>query len=222
MTLNWYETFSVNFPKKIKFKFIQIGGNDGKSFDDLYFRILERESEGIILEPSKKYFSELKNTYKNLPSLILLQNAIFEKDANVKLYEINELGLSKLPKYAKGIGSFNKDHLIKEGVQESEIDCIEVVGITFKSLLQTYPNFEEVNYLQIDTEGYDFEILKMIDFKKFKTSIIKFEILNLSSGDKKKALDLLEQKGFRVFYNEMDAIGLKPELNFFLKHLRPS
>ncbi len=33
-------------------------------------------------------------------------------------------------------------------------------------------NIEKIDFLQIDCEGYDFEILKNIDFEKFSPSII--------------------------------------------------
>jgi len=44
-------TFDSNFPKTQGFKFIQIGGNDGVSFDTLYPKVTAREASGLILEP---------------------------------------------------------------------------------------------------------------------------------------------------------------------------
>ena len=46
------KTFTYNFPISTEFKFIQIGGNDGVSFDNLYENLCKRHPSGIILGPS--------------------------------------------------------------------------------------------------------------------------------------------------------------------------
>lgn len=39
-----------------------------------------------------------------------------------------------------------------------------------------------LDYLQIDTEGFDDEIIKMIDFSIIKPKLIKFELVHLSKS----------------------------------------
>ena len=44
-------------------------------------------------------------------------------------------------------------------------------------------NIEGLDYLQIDTEGYDVEILKMIDFNIIMPKLIRFECSNLKKSE---------------------------------------
>lgn len=205
-------TFESNFPKNQWFRFIQIGGNDGVSFDGLYWKIAARKNcDGIILEPSPKYFKLLEVNYKNFTSIRLLPYAIFENIGTLELYELNEVGLKSHPKWAAGIGSVDINHLLNLNVKPEEISKIEVEGITFNHLMEIHSSFTNVDYLQIDTEGYDLQILKTIDFKKFKAKIIKFEFKNLSYSEQEKAVSLLKND-YQLFRVDMDLVCLTKEM----------
>ena len=99
----------------------------------------------MILEPSPFYFDKLKSTYEGNDNIILVRNAIFEKNQDVIIFELNDIGLSNHPNWAAGIGSLNKDHLLKLKVLEHEIREVKVEGITFNNLLKKYPNFYKVD-----------------------------------------------------------------------------
>jgi FkbM family methyltransferase len=202
-------TFDSNFPKKEEFRFIQIGGNDGISFDGLYRKIIVREKKhGIILEPSPKYFKLLEANYKNFPGVKLLPYAIFENSGTLELFELNENGLKNHPKWAAGIGSIDINHLLNLHVKPEEILKIEVEGITFAELLKMNSGFNCIDYLQIDTEGYDFQILRTIDFGKFDAKAIKFEFKNLSPLEQEQAIVLLGNN-YEIYRDDMDMICLK-------------
>lgn len=207
-------TFNFNFPINKKFKFIQIGGNDGVSFDTLFEKIINRESKGIILEPSPRYFDQLKSNYKNYKSIILLPYAIFEKNGILELFELNEIGLKNHPSWAAGIGSVDIQHLTKLNVKLEEISKIKVKGITFDYLLESYPEFLDVDYLQIDTEGYDFQILKSINFTKFKVKMVKFEFNNLTINEQNKAISILSDQ-YDLYRDELDLVCIRK--NFKIK-----
>ncbi|MFL0682737.1 MAG: FkbM family methyltransferase [Algoriphagus aquaeductus] len=212
------KTFDINFPLNKDFKFIQIGGHDGISFDFLFYKILERRSQGIILEPSLKYFQELKKNYLGRDGIILLQKAIYSKNDKIPLFEVNEKGLFKLTQFGHGIGSVNKSHLLKYGLDEDEIDSFEVDCITFSILLDQFPEFSTIDYLQIDTEGFDFEILKMIDFSRFQVNFIRYEKENLSKSDQIESERLLKSFGFEIIGDKYDNYCFRNGLDFCLKY----
>lgn len=218
--IDFKKTFRNAFPINHEFKFIQIGGNDGVSFDSLFYRIKERVSKGIIIEPSPKYFKLLQKNYSYNKNIILLENAIFSKNEVVKLYELNENGLKKLPEFAKGIGSLNRKHLERAEIDSDDIEYFEVQGITFSKVIDDFPIFSNIDFLQIDTEGYDFEILKSIDFSSFKCKMIKFEHLNLSEEDKRLSFELLSKYGYFLFFDDMDGIALLDQKFLSLKYKR--
>lgn len=213
-------TFRKNFPESKGFSFVQIGGNDGVSFDFLYSEVLKRDSKGLIVEPSPRYFKDLIKNYQDKIKINLVNKAIFRNNKIVELFEANERGLKKLPEWAKGVGSIDKDHLMKNKLTEDDIDVFEVEGITFMDLMRNYPDFLSVDYLQIDTEGYDFEILKLIDFSKFSCDFIRYEKANLSSSDLEKSEKLLKSNGYQIIGDAYDNFCFKSPLSFQLKYNR--
>jgi len=58
----------------------------------------------------------------------------------------------------------NKDDMVK----------IKSKSITFDKICNIH-NITNIDYLQIDTEGFDSEIIKMIDLSKLKINTIRFE-----------------------------------------------
>lgn len=204
-------TFNANFSKNKEFKFIQIGGNDGVSFDTLYSKVITRNSTGLILEPSPRYFEKLKSNYKNFKSIKLLPYAIFEKKGILELFELNDIGLKNHPVWAAGIGSVDINHLTNLNVKLDEIARVEVEGITFDDLLEIHPEFLSVDYLQLDTEGYDFQILKTIDFQKFRAKMIKFEFKNLSADQQDGAIAKFKDDYF-LFRDDLDLVCLRKNL----------
>jgi len=51
----------------------------------------------------------------------------------------------------------------------------------------------------IDTEGYDYEVLKQIDFQRFRPSLVIYERVHLSDAAKKASVDMLNKAGYDVF-----------------------
>jgi hypothetical protein len=68
-----------------------------------------------------------------------------------------------------------------------------------------------VDLLQVDTEGYDYEIIKMIDFDWYKPNIIHFEhglVHGIMSWDHfMECLWVLYQQGYTVVVEWNDAIA---------------
>ena len=167
--------------------------------------------EGIILEPSPRYFKLLQINYEKLKVIHLLPYAIFEKKGKLKLFELSENALKNYPSWGAGLGSLDINHLLNLKVNPDEIDTIEIEGITFSDLLNMHPDFSRIDYLQIDTEGYDFQILKTIDFNKFTTKMIKFEFKNLSAFEQECAITMLSHDFF-LFESDLDLICVKKGL----------
>ena len=54
-----------------------------------------------------------------------------------------------------------------------------------------------IDLLVIDTEGHDFEILRALDFTRFRPVLLMFEHQHLSANDKAAAYALLETHGYK-------------------------
>jgi hypothetical protein len=67
-------------------------------------------------------------------------------------------------------------------------------------------NFE---LLMIDTEGYDYEILKSINLKKYTPRVISFEHVHLSFNEREAAIKLLVSNDYKINIDSMDVTASK-------------
>ena len=196
-----------NFPQSKEFKFIQVGANDGMSFDHLYDFVVKRDSKGIVIEPLKEFFQKLELNYFKFKDIIKINKAVHPTSKEVYIYKVVENALSKYPLWVQGSASFDSEHLKKLNIDSKDISKLTVICDNLMNIyIQNY-HFTLVDYLQIDTEGFDFEVLKMIDFNLLKPSIIKYEHTNLNKIDLTKSIRLLRDNGYFIFYETEDIIA---------------
>ena len=198
-----------NYKKNGKFTFIQVGANDGVSFDYLFDFVNERNSYGVVVEPVKEYFDELVKNYHHNPNIIKINKAIHDSDKSIVIYKIKAESKTKYPDWVKGIASLDKNHHKTLGINSEDIISEIVETQEFNHLVMECCLQNKVNYLQIDTEGFDYNILKMIDFEIMYPEIIKYESINLSNANKTNAELLLEGKNYYMFNENGDTIALQ-------------
>ena len=75
-SLNIREILKYFFEKKEITSLIQIGANDGVSFDQLSTFIKKYQINSIVVEPIDEHFQNLKNVYSSLKNVILEKVAI--------------------------------------------------------------------------------------------------------------------------------------------------
>lgn len=184
-----------------KIKFIQVGANDGVRYDDLYFFVTPYRWKGLVIEPLPDMYARLVCNYLDYPDVIPLNVAVHPSSKSVTLYHVNKKSFLKYPDWASGSASVNKSHLIKYGISEEDIS---EQTVECKSLMEIAGNYDflDVDMLQIDVEGFDFEIIKSIDFDRLKPRLIKFEWMNLSARDKKDVTALLILNGYKVYVEQ--------------------
>ena len=88
--------------------------------------------------------------------------------------------------------------------------CIEKVAVrceNFEFILDKY-EISKLDLLQIDAEGYDFELLKIFPFSKVTPRIIHFEHIHLNEIDRDASLKFLHNLGysFVVEYFDITAV----------------
>ena len=197
--------------RKKEIFFIQIGANDGVSNDPLRKFVTEYGWPGILVEPLPEVFEVLKENYKDRPNLKFLNAAISEQDGFRTLYtvRIDDDTFKKAHQFS----SFRREVVslqtrwvpdIAQRVEETQVRCISL------DTLLRETDGKEVDILQIDTEGYDFAILKMIDFSALRPSIICYEHCNLSKGEQQAAAELLVGHGYRLTKDNLDTVAYRP------------
>jgi hypothetical protein len=106
---------------------------------------------------------------------------------------------------------------------EKKEDWIEEVRVkvdNFENILNRN-NFRSVDLLCVDTEGFDYQILKMFDFKNRAPELVLFESKNLSNSDFIEAQEFLKGFGYRLFWQKGNVLALRFKMpwvkRFFLR-----
>ena len=165
------------------FKFAQIGANDGVRFDSLYEWVTVHPCSGIVVEPLPDVFERLRMNYADYPRIVPVNKAIHESARSVPLFSVNPAALPAYPGWASGIASFDRDHLIRHRIAVADISMRLVECVTLMELLESH-DLLDLDLLQIDTEGYDAAVVRMIDFERCRPQVIKFEHKNLSGAER--------------------------------------
>lgn len=198
------------------FCFIQIGANDGVSFDPVFEFATSNKVRGAVVEPLTDSYAELQLNYSAYPMIRALNVAVHRDQSHIDLYRIDPAYKGQLPDWAIGIASVNPDHFKPTGEIPDEAICVERVPAMNLQALLDEVGFAQLDLLQIDTEGYDFEILKMIDFNRLKPAIIHFEHglqQNIMTEQQFEAcFKLLRQAGYYLLMEKYDAIAVNPDL----------
>jgi FkbM family methyltransferase len=200
-----------NYPAGSNFSFILVGAHDCISYDFIYDFILKRSSTGICIEPQPDIYLQLvKNTSFN-PNIVTINKAVHATSKEVTLYRVKPQRLNELPEWASGIASFYPYHHQRSEVPSALMETIKVASDNFMTIINSH-NFEgERDLLQIDTEGYDLEVLKMVDFGRVQPLIIKLEHVNLTSDELRCARTILNNKNYFCFCDSMDLIAVNIE-----------
>ena len=204
--------------KNLKLEVLEVGGMDGKTFDPMYSN-LSKKWKLTVLEPVHYQFNKLTKNYTNHTNTRLLNKALNYTNDDTKMFTIKPGSLEtnrSIPMWANGISSFYNDrnslgknywdgrgkvHLkngldfdtIKDDIEEINVKCVTVDEL----------NFNRIDILQSDTEGFDYHILNIV-LSKFKPYIIMFEWNNLPQHELDKTKQLLVD--YDIKFGTQDAL----------------
>lgn len=97
------------------------------------------------------------------------------------------------------MNSFSKENLEKLGIFGHVKRTIEVPVFTVESLLKQYQKIKKIDYLNIDAEGFEMEILSGINYDAIAPKVISIEqndILTFADVQESEACKLLSDKGY--------------------------
>jgi FkbM family methyltransferase len=197
--------------------FVQVGANDGVTGDPIHDYVIRYHWKGLLVEPLPDMFRQLSESYRRQDGLIFENVAISDAPGSRDMYRISAVGLSsaQLPYWAKAIGSFFNDRnpLGGQSVSAADFERIRPFITVEKVRCDTLDNLlrkhgvTRIDVLQVDVEGYDYHILKQLDFRRFRPKIIRIEWLNLPEDERRLTLALLKSQKYRMFLSGNDLIA---------------
>lgn len=194
-----WEQLHLLSTRKSQITFINIGSNDGLSGDPLIEFIFRYKWKGLMVEPLPYVFDRLQRVYLDHKNVTCVNVAIAEKSTRKDFYYLADS--KHLPPGSDQMGSFDKKHILKyefmfpnakKYLRSMSIECL-----TIEDLLTRYP-LPQVDLYLIDTEGYDYEILKLINFSQYKPELIIYEHQHLSDKNITKSKQLLKEQGYSL------------------------
>jgi FkbM family methyltransferase len=180
--------------------FIQVGAHDGRSNDSIYPFAREIGWSGILIEPVSYLFDRLVDNYRGASGITFENAALAEHDGGKYFYRLQET-TDALPSWYDKIGSLNLETIRSHRSLIPDIDKYilqeEVKSVTFDTLVALH-QVVNIDLILINTEGYDLNILKMFDLRRFRPKLVIYEQQLLSPADRAAAHFLLRSYGYIV------------------------
>jgi FkbM family methyltransferase len=173
--------------------FVEVGAFDGITSSNTAMLENKFSWSGIAIEPSKKLGHKLE---MNRSCLVDHRAVWSHSGLELQFEELGDSQLSTLADFVRG------------GIQGSNRQTITngstylVNTISLNDLLLEYNAPNDIDYISIDTEGSEFEILRTFDFARFNVSIFTIEH-NYDEVMRSKIQALMFANGFEVRYPEI-------------------
>jgi len=223
------KAFAEAFPNAV---FVEIGANDGQQEDHLRQIIFSHRWKGVMVEPVPYVFERLRANYKGVPEVRLENSAVADRDGWLPFYHLAaspDYQREGLPQWYDGIGSFSRDFVlaherlipdIATRLIETRVPCL-----TFNSLCTKY-ELDHVDLLLLDTEGYDYELLRHIDLRLHSPALVVYEHYHLSRSDRVHSRALMRGLGYDTLVEGFDTwclrAGADERLTRTWRRLRPA
>jgi FkbM family methyltransferase len=183
--------------------FVKVGANDGVTGDPVSDILLaDKRWKGLLIEPVPYCFERLKANFGDTRRFTLEQVAIGPKTGHTTFYYVDQKAAEKipgLPSYFDQLGSFDRSHIVKhlDGILEPFIIESKIEMRPLEESLRRN-NLQEVHLLHIDTEGFDYEVLKTVDFHNHTPDAILIEHKHLTPAQKAEMLSYLRDHTYSV------------------------
>ncbi len=172
--------------------FVEFGACDGVSISNTL--LLEREFgwSGILAEPNPIWAEDLR---RNRQVAIDMDCVFSETGETIDMQcVIKEPELSRI------------DTIVPNDVHErtgnrSGMKIVSVQTVSLNDLLARHNAPQDIDFMSIDTEGSEYEILKTFDFNRYNVRL--FAIENAGESEKQASiLELMTAHGYKLWYPE--------------------
>jgi FkbM family methyltransferase len=169
--------------------FVEFGATDGKSLSNTF--LLEKHFgwTGVLCEPARDWLPELR---RNRTAKIDVRCVYSSSELMVNFLETDMGELSTIEGFGK-----DDEHSGNREVNHS----YEVMTVSLLDLLNHHDAPKHIDFLSVDTEGSEFEILDAFDFSQYSFGTIAVE--HNYSATREKVRALLLSHGYRQVYPEL-------------------
>lgn len=191
--------------------FIDIGAHDGKTINNTLYFEENNNWTGVNVEPIKKVYNDL---VVNRPNCININCAVCNNDGKTEF--IYNKGWTEMISGIKNtFDARHTERLQRENKQYgSTTEIIEVETKKLETICDSH-KISHINYLSIDVEGGEFEVIKSINFDKVYIDVIGFE--NNYNDTSVPIVKYLEDINYVVIHKSLDIFMIHKNSVFYEK-----
>jgi len=173
--------------------FVEFGATNGVDLSNTWLLEHDYGWQGILAEPARCWHEALAANRRN--AAIDTRCVWSESGVAVPFNEVEVPELSTVSEFA---GSD-----LHAGVRQSA-KIYEVETVSLNDLLAKHAAPRQIDYLSIDTEGSEFQILSRLDFDRYRFGVITCE--HNFSATRAPVHDLLVSKGYTRKHRELSRV----------------
>ena len=190
--------------------YVDVGAHDGIIINNTLYFEKNNNWTGINIEPIKKVFD---NLVINRLTSININCAVCNSDGETDF--VCNRGYTEMLSGIKD--TFDNRHIRRlEHENKYHGSTTDIIKVKTKKLETIFDenNVTHVNYLSIDVEGAEFEVIKSINFDKVFIDVIGFE--NNYDDTSVPIVEYLQNKGFIVINKSLDIFMIN-KMSIFYK-----
>lgn len=162
--------------------FVEFGVCGGRKLSNTYLLEKKYGWQGIVAEPNPAFHAELFATR----SCSISRKCVYSRSGEVLEFSAAMVG------ELSGITGMTQDDAHSE--KRKDAMQIKVETISLNDLLAQHGSPKQIDYLSIDTEGSEYEILRHHDFGRWPIGLITVE--HNGTANRQKIYDLLVENGY--------------------------
>jgi len=173
--------------------FVEFGATNGVELSNSL--LLERDYgwRGILAEPGRTWHAELVENRK----ATIDHRCVWSKTGETLLF--NETPAAEL----STIESFSELDYARDGRRDGKRYQVETVSLN--DLLAAHNAPRRIDYLSVDTEGSELEILNHFDFSRHEVSVMTIEH-NYVDENRRKMRQLMRRNGFANIFEPLSGV----------------
>lgn len=190
--------------------FIDVGAHNGKSINNTLYFEENNNWTGINIEPIEKVYNDL---IINRPNCININCAVCNNDGETEF--LCNTGYTEMISGIKN--TFDPRHMERLKNENKKYgSSTEIIKVKTKKLetICDLNKISHINYLSIDVEGAEFEVIKSINFDKVFIDVIGFE--NNYNDSSIPIIKYLLNKNYIVIKKSQDIFMIHKNSNFNL------
>lgn len=169
------------FPTSTNGFFVDVGCGDGKHLSNTYYLETAKGWRGICIDP-------LARNFESRPRSVVEDSVVYGVDGHVM-----EFLVATDPNYSGLVEHLDTRHRTRVLDMEKERRMVKTVSLT--TILDDYGAPSFIEYLSLDTEGSEYEILSTFDFGRYRFGAMTIQH-NYDESKRWSIYNLLTRHGY--------------------------